>query len=240
MAGFEPATPSSRTRCIAGRPLKYRNISDFPYFQRRLSHFVHGVSSPMLAPKATTASCLPTDRAAIEHSLFEVDMTAADGWHQGRTADRRGSRADLGDHQNEPCDVPTAFPAVMVDGRSQILKFAAGRSRASMRCGAARSAPRSLWAAPSDYRFYRSRTAGLADAGQPGRAGLGGPCRCGRRPLPRHSPWLKAIPTCGNVCAKLRVRRSTGWNNHASNNSPTAEHGEAFSETRFSHQVPSL
>ena len=40
---------------------------------------------------------------------------------------------------------PTAFPAVMVDGRSQILKFAAGRSRASMRCGAARSAPRSLW-----------------------------------------------------------------------------------------------
>ena len=105
---------------------------------------------------------------------------------------------------------PTAFPAVMVDGRSQILKFAAGRSRASMRCGAARSAPRSLWAAPSDCRFYRSRTAGLADAGQPGRAGLGGPCRCGRRPLPRHSPWLKAIPTCGNVCAKLRVRRIPG------------------------------
>jgi len=61
----------------------------------------------MLAPKATTASCLPTDGAAIEHSLFEVDMTAADGWHQGRTADRRGSRADLGDHQNEPCDVAT-------------------------------------------------------------------------------------------------------------------------------------
>ena len=48
----------------------------------------------------------------------------------------------------------------------------------------------------------------------------------------------------GDPYMRKRVRETasssnTGWNNHASNDSPTAEHGEAFSETRFSHQVPS-
>jgi len=48
----------------------------------------------------------------------------------------------------------------------------------------------------------------------------------------------------GDPYIRKRVRETAsssiyGWHNHASNDSPTAEHGEAFSETRFSHQVPS-